>query len=195
MTYPNWSLLRGSVDANTEPVTLAQAKLHLRVDHDDENAAISLLCTGARETCEAFTNRALASGTWTLKLDAFPYELIRIPVGVANLSVQSINYVDADGVEQTWANTEYLVLQRQDQFPEIVPAYGWSFPSTRCQRDAVTISFTAEDSPCPTALVQGMLLQIGHLYEQRESTVVGTSATVLPLGRNALWSPYRLTWL
>ena len=44
----------------TEPVTLAEAKLHLRVEHSDEDAYIGGLISAAREYAESFTNRLIA---------------------------------------------------------------------------------------------------------------------------------------
>lgn len=46
--------------AITEPITLAEAKAHLRVEHDADDAYISALITAARQYCEEFQNRFLA---------------------------------------------------------------------------------------------------------------------------------------
>lgn len=43
-----------------EPVTLEQAKTHLRVEHDDEDDYILSLISAAREYAENFTGRLLA---------------------------------------------------------------------------------------------------------------------------------------
>jgi uncharacterized phage protein (possible DNA packaging) len=45
-----------------EPVTVAEAKQHLRVEHDDEDALITNLITAAREYCEDFQNVKLVPG-------------------------------------------------------------------------------------------------------------------------------------
>ncbi len=44
----------------TEPVSLAEAKLHLRVEHSDEDGYITALISSAREYAESFTNRLIA---------------------------------------------------------------------------------------------------------------------------------------
>lgn len=194
MTAP-FNLSRSAVDANTEPISLAVAKLHLRVSGTSENAAIQSLCAVARQQCEAFTNRALAVSTYTLKLDAFPCGPLVLPVGVANVANVVITYTDTDGDTQTWDDEAYTVYQREDSFPEIAPVYGTTYPATRPETDAVTVIFTVGTFSVFDALKAGMLLYIGHLYEHREAVVVGTPAFTLPFAVDALWSPYRIVWL
>lgn len=56
----------------TEPITLAQAKLYLRVDDTADNDLITALITAARERAEEYTKRAFITQTWTYRLDRFP---------------------------------------------------------------------------------------------------------------------------
>ncbi len=56
----------------SEPVTLVEAKLHLRVDFADDDTLITMLIGAAREQAEALCNRALVTQSWDLYLDAFP---------------------------------------------------------------------------------------------------------------------------
>ncbi len=46
----------------SEPVSLAEAKAHLRVEHDDEDKLIQGLISTAREYCEGFQNVTLIPG-------------------------------------------------------------------------------------------------------------------------------------
>src|SRR5262245_2558975 len=62
-----------------EPVSLAEAKAHLRVAHDDDDDAITALIAGARVHVEAQTRRALITQTWRLSRDVWPANG-RIPV-------------------------------------------------------------------------------------------------------------------
>lgn len=55
-----------------EPVTLAEAKAHLRVDSTADDTLIQGLIQAAREAAESFTGRALIHQTWRLTLDAWP---------------------------------------------------------------------------------------------------------------------------
>ena len=56
----------------SEPVSLTEAKAHLRLDSADDDSLITALIRSARETAEAHMRRALVSQTWRLSLDRFP---------------------------------------------------------------------------------------------------------------------------
>lgn len=60
------------VQPAVEPVTLAEAKLHLRVDIDDDDTLINMLIGAARIAAENICRRAFVTQQWTLYLDAFP---------------------------------------------------------------------------------------------------------------------------
>jgi len=67
-----WFDLTQTVDATTEPVTLAEAKQHARIEITDDDTLISGMITGARQLVERMTNRALITQTWQLTLDQWP---------------------------------------------------------------------------------------------------------------------------
>lgn len=64
-------VLARTVDPAVEPVTLAEAKLHLRTysSDTDEDDLISGLIAAAREWVEDYTGRALVEQRWSLALD------------------------------------------------------------------------------------------------------------------------------
>ena len=115
-----------------EPVSLADAKTHLRVDVDDENDLIASLIVAAREYVETFTHRALVTQTWDLKLDQFPCrgEAIWLPKPPAS-SVTSITYTATDGTSTTWSSALYttdLPTGPTARMGRITPAYGEYLP-------------------------------------------------------------------
>ena len=55
-----------------EPVTLAEAKAYLRVEHDDDDDVIASLIAAARSHIEAQTRRALITQTWQIRRDSWP---------------------------------------------------------------------------------------------------------------------------
>jgi uncharacterized phiE125 gp8 family phage protein len=174
-----------------EPVTLAEAKAHCRVDHDDDDARISAYIAAARNDCEEWTARAFITQTWELVIDEFPTNEIMIPKPPLQ-SVTSIKYDDGAGVEQTLGITDYEV-DAASQPGWIVPVItGWP-TSLWTGINAVRIRYVAGYDPdtnspidyaanVPPSIKQAMLLQIGEYYDNREDIIVGTVVNKLPVG-------------
>ena len=150
-----------------EPITLAEAKLHLRVDDTAEDALITALISAARETCEDRIEGTIPVTVWRLTLDAFP-DAIKLPRGPV-ASVESVKYLDAAGVEQTLSPLDYLVDTASMQ-GYIVPAYGKAWPEARGQINAVTVEYTAGSAAAQHALKAWMLLAIGEMFANREAS-------------------------
>jgi hypothetical protein len=75
--------LKQKVAPAVEPLTLEEAKNHLRVDADidEDDALINNLIAAARQDCEKFQNRAYITQTWELWLDAWPEkDYIELPL-------------------------------------------------------------------------------------------------------------------
>lgn len=177
-----------------EPVTLAEAKLHLRVDDNADDVLIGALITASRQHAEHDTRRALVTQTWKLVLDAFPESVItldRAPVS----AVVSVVYIDPEGVSQTLSAAGYQ-LDAVTEPCRLVPAYGSTWPATRAQVNAVTVTYTCgygNPDTVPESIKRWMLLRIGALYENREEVLTGRAITLAPLPFvDALLAPYRL---
>lgn len=187
------------------PLTLAEVKEHLRVDHSDEDNLISLYIQAATSFVDGengFLGRALVTQTWELVIDTFPTHEIKIPLPPLQ-EVESVKYDDSDGNEQTLATDGYWVDDALEP-GWIVPATaGW--PSDVLDAvNAVRVRFIAgypatEDSPpdlranVPASIKHAMLLHIGSMYGQREDMVIGTIVNKLPFGAEQLLRPFRVT--
>lgn len=177
----------------SEPVTLAEAKAHLRVVSADDDALIGGLIVAARQAAEHITGRVLMPQTWELALDEFE-EVIDLPKPPFS-SIASVSYIDADGVTQTIASSGYQ-LDSHSEPARLMPAYGESWPSTRDQANAVLIRFVAgyaDAAEVPQEIKQWMLLRIGMLYENRESVAAGVTFAEVPfvdrlLDAHKVWS-------
>ncbi|AEC22290.1 hypothetical protein PT7_P054 (plasmid) [Pusillimonas sp. T7-7] len=98
--------------ATTEPVTLAEAKLHLRVDIDAEDALIGSLITAAREHVELVTGRALAdvSYSWTPEGDrTTPLPIVPATV-TTDEGVTPIEFTTEPGVVPAALHAAILLL-------------------------------------------------------------------------------------
>lgn len=197
---------------SVEPLTLAQAKAHLRVDHSDDDAMIGMLLAAARQHIDGrdgWLGRALVTQTWELVLDSFPGGCagansgpeIKIPIPPLQ-SVTSISYDNADGDPTVLPADTYTV--DTDSAPGwVVPNSDSPWPTTFNAINAVRIRFVAgyapsTDSPpdlranVPAPIKAAILLMLGTLYENRETIVIGQSAVTLPWAAEALLAPFRI---
>jgi uncharacterized phiE125 gp8 family phage protein len=194
--------LKVITSATTEPLTLEEAKLHLKVETDADDSLITSLITAARETAEIFTGRALASQVLEYILDGFPAESETIYIPRPPLEeVESIKYRDYEGNETVWDSSNYIV--DADSMPaRVTLAYGKYFPDfTPYPVSSVRIRYTAgyksggpDSLKIPEEIKQALKLLIGHFYENRESVVVGTVANKVPFSVEALLYPFRVSW-
>lgn len=171
-----------------EPVSLAEAKAHVRVDSENDDALIQGLIASAREWVENHLDRTLIRTQWQMRLDAFPHaiELPRPPF-TPEQPLQSvvITYTQADGSVVTLPPSQYRVLG--DRTPAVVmPLYSGSWPSARYDSDSITVSWWAGYGPdqnaVPRSIKHAMLMLIGFWYENRMAVAVGAGITVTPLG-------------
>jgi len=209
-----------------EPVTLAEAKMHLRVIDSSEDSLISMLIASARQHAETITRRALVTQSWKLTLDQFPTPGANIssanwygpqwsnmpgPLSVVRpdgktgyeiylplpplQTVDSIKYIDTDGVQQTLSAAQYIV-DTVSEPARVTPAYGVTWPSTRNQINAVEVVFTCGFgalTEVPEAIKNWMLIRIGSLYENREEVALMNRGKLEPLPFvDGLLDPYRV---
>lgn len=151
-----------------EPVTLAEAKLHVRAnDTTEEDAAIEAMITAAREECEHYLQRTIAPTVLGLYLDAFPAGPILLPRGPV-ISIAQVQYVDADGVATVLPQARYSLDEAQLE-PWILPAFGFDWPATRDEANALRVTYTAGFTACPASIKAWIMLRIGTLYRFREA--------------------------
>lgn len=153
----------------SEPLTLTDAKAHLRVTHSAEDDLITTMITVARQVVEKYTGRTLPETTLKLTLDCLPYEYAAIQLPRSPVSsVSSFQYVDTEGATQTLASSQYDVdIARLPA--RVYAAYNVSWPSVRPHRAAINITYVAGGGDIPEALIHAMKLIIASLYSHREA--------------------------
>lgn len=190
---PDW---RRVTAPSKEPVSLEEAKEHLRVDHSAEDMLIAALITTAREQLEELTGRAFITQGWQLALPWWPAaSVIRLPRPPA-LAVSAITYVDEDGAAHTMSSSDYSVVTTVEPGCVVLTPDG-DWPSATLYTGLpITVAYTCgygtTPGNVPAPLRAAMLLTIGHLYTHREAVVTGTISSVLPMTVDYLIAPYRL---
>lgn len=182
-------------DAAEEPVTLVEAKAHLRVDVDAEDDLITALITAARQMVEQITRRALLSQDWELRLEAFPADtVIELPCPPLQ-SVSALTYIDGDNVSHTVEASTYQVDTGSTP-GRLALVAGASWPGdTLRSLGGVQIAFTAgwtSAEAVPLPIRAALLLLVGHLYENREAVTDTRVLQTTPLAFEYLLWPWRV---
>lgn len=193
-SYPTARISRLSTTA-PEPVTLAEAKLHCRVDADTEDTLIGALITAAREYCEALTGASLIVSSYRLELSRFPDSAgdIVLPRRAIINTIQ-VQYVDPSGTTITMTSGTDYRLVNNIMPPRVRRPYASAsvlWPRALEIDDAVQITFSTT-AAVPAQAKQAILLLVGHWYANRESVVIGTITNELEQTTRALLASFTL---
>jgi uncharacterized phiE125 gp8 family phage protein len=176
-----------------EPVTVSEAKAHLRLDGSAEDILIASLIVTSRLHVEAALGLALITQGWRLTLDRWPEGgTVRFPLRPIQ-SITSVTVRAADGTPATVSAEDYL-LDGQALSPRLVPRDGkWLAPGQATNGIAIEfdagIGDDAEDIPQP--IRHAILLLVAHWYEHRDPLEIGSAAAAIPAAVSDLLKPYR----
>ncbi|MBF0417203.1 MAG: phage head-tail connector protein [Magnetococcales bacterium] len=189
----------------SEPVTLAEAKLHLRVDSSSEDSMISMLITSARMQAEAMTGRQLMPATILMTMDYFPCARTMdsgigfslpgnaIIFQVAPVTaVNSVQYLDQSQVWRTIDPNDYVVDLASDS-ARIHLRFGAVWPIPAQQIGSVRVEFDAgyaNAAAVPTPIKQWILMTTSSGYSQREGVTAKQMAMTPFLA--GLLDPYKV---
>tara|TARA_R110000868_G_scaffold100109_1_gene275261 strand:+ start:13302 stop:13880 length:579 start_codon:yes stop_codon:yes gene_type:complete len=158
------------VPTTQEPLTLAQAKAHLRLGSDTtEDELISGLIVAAREWVEAFTSLILTQREITQVFNGFSCRLRLYAWPIASDAEVAVLYRDYTGASQTITDAR---LARSARWAQVLPAIGTSWPSIAPDADAVSVTVVAgypTPEAVPQSLKQAMLLLISTWFNEREA--------------------------
>ncbi|MDO9414027.1 MAG: head-tail connector protein [Pseudolabrys sp.] len=174
-----------------EPLSLAEAKAFLRVEHNDDDDVIGALIAASRIHVEAQTRRALITQTWRITLDAWP-EDGRLKVAPAPLRELSATRVYDDGGVAHAVDAESFVVDSGGSALAFAP---WALPApgrivAGIELDVICgYGDAATDVPEP--LRHALRLLVAHWYENRGLAALG-AVTILPSTVATLIAPYRM---
>jgi uncharacterized phiE125 gp8 family phage protein len=172
-----------------EPVTLAEALAHTRVDDSADNSLVQALIVAARRAAEAYTRRAFISQSWAMYLDQAPagnfLEIPKAPlIGISSIQT----FTDAD-VATTFASSNYYVdLITKPGRVVLRTAASWPTPTRAASGFVVNFraGYGATGSHVPADIRQAILMIVSHLYENR-----GDAESDMPRVAQMLLEPYK----
>ncbi len=175
-----------------EPVSLAEVKAHLRIDHKDEDGPISSYIRAATISMERWLRRALVRQDWRLTLDTWPIGSLRFPKPPL-IAVNAVTLSRLDGSEDILDPQFYRVESRAEP-GFLIPVGRTSLPEPGQRPGGIGISFTAgygsDGSAVPEPIRQALLMMVGSYYENRSQTENPVSGAI-----RSLLSPYRVVRL
>lgn len=172
------------------PVTLADAKLYLRVDSADEDAIIRRFIRVAARRIETVYGLVAVQREISFTFDCFRPEM-RIPNIPVKAGSIAVSYLDGEGTAQDF--TDFRAFDRHD-WTFIAPAIGAQWPTPAAAPGAISVTATLgyidqeqseeeQQAAVPDDLQQATLLMIEHLYRR----IPGD----MPPGMDALVDHYR----
>lgn len=177
-----------------EPVSLADAKLFLRLAHDDDDDVIAALIAAARLQTEAQTRRALIDQNWRLTCDVWPASG-RLPVLPVPLKqVTAIRVFDADGTPHTLDVGDFEI---DTASAPAVLAFSRGAPRAPGEHMAgieidIAAGYGDEPGDVPEPLRQAIRMLTAHWYENRGVIAASGEVTSMPASVASLIAPFRV---
>jgi uncharacterized phiE125 gp8 family phage protein len=177
-----------------EPVTLDEAKAHLRINTPYEDTLIASLILAARLHVERSLDTVLISQNWSLYLDRWPQaETVTLPLGPVQ-AVTAVRTYNADDGSQVFLPDLYSADTLSK--PARLRRKGggaWPTPGRALNgiEIAMTLGYGDDPASVPAALRHAIVLLVAHWYEVREPVAMDSSAVEAPLTVAALLHPYR----
>lgn len=177
-----------------EPVSLTEAKAHLRVTHSDDDTYISTLINSARSTVEQFCGAALLQQSWSVFCDAWPTQgIFNLPLNPI-MSITDLLIYGEDDVAATLDPAHYF-LDSASKPCRLILRGGRSVPTPGRRANGIEIKliagFGAGASAVPNQIKQALLIIIADWYASRGDVDAGD----LPLSARSLLAPYRVVRL
>ncbi len=196
-------------------LTVAEAKKHLRVEHSDDDWLIDAYIQAVTDIIDGphgYLGRALGPQTWDLILSDAEFGLglvcgrpasTRLDIPLAPLvSVDAVEYRSSGGTLTAFTTFDAFAVNGAS-VGSIRPSFGQSWPTLGEAGDAFRVRFQCgygvsnQDSPpviveaVPWAIKAGIILHVGDLYKNRETTVLGQTVEILPAAKELL-RPFRV---
>lgn len=183
-------------------LTLDEVKLHCRITTGtSEDALLTALIASATEWTQRYLRRALIRQTWEQRADYWPASGVFLLNWLPVASITSLVYLDQSGATQTVDAGSYQLIRSSEMTHALVLAYNYARPALNPSPGSIRIRYVAGYAPSsssppdpaaniPAAIKHAMLMQVAELYENRETSIVGTIIAENPAWLNLL-QPFR----
>lgn len=162
----------------TEPISLAQVKLFLRIEHDEEDSLLALFITAAREAAEEVLGKSLITQSQRLYVPCPKNTLLALPRGPVQ-SIQTVAVEDEEGNLTTLDSDTYRLHEGRG----LLQLYHIVLGPTLVVTYVAGFGDTGEE--VPSIIRQGLFNHIAAFYETRETQ------TPMPELVKAFYLPYR----
>jgi uncharacterized phiE125 gp8 family phage protein len=182
-----------TVPPAVEPVTVADAKSHMRIDGSDEDVLIASLLLTSRLHIEVALSLALITQSWTLTLDRWPSgREVELPLAPLR-SIDEVRVKNAEGISNVATPEGYLVdlASRPARLVwnnSVPPA-----PKVRANGIEIdmTVGFGATGDSVPAPLKHAILMLTAHWYEHRDPGEIGSEGARIPDAISSVIKPFR----
>jgi uncharacterized phiE125 gp8 family phage protein len=179
------------------PVTLAEAKAHLKIEHPNEDALLTDLIARATDTLDGPRGtlaRCLVAQTWRVACAGPIQGRIALPMAPV-LEITAARHWSAAGAEVALDPSDFWLMGDADG-AWIEPAMGAPWPQLAKRADALSFDVTAgfgAPGDVPPGIRHAILLLVGHWHRNREAT--GEKIVALTLGVEHLVALHRRGWV
>jgi len=163
--------LRRYTEPATEPVTLAEAKTHCRVDTSDDDTYLTALINLGRIYVEDILDITMITTVWEARYDVFPLWELTLPRPPMAAQTVTVIYRDESGTSQTITSAAGFQADSYVTPGRIYPLYNGVWPAVRGDENSVTVRWTAgygAAASVPRNLKHLVLLLVAHWYANRE---------------------------
>lgn len=195
-----------------EPISIEEAKEHLRLDDDIDDIPVLTYVKAARLWAEKYTGRSFITRTIQQFVDSSASTLDPLYEGMRTgilskpysnyielaaspaITVTSINYYNDSDTQSTWATSNYYVDNVSDLGRIYLRDTG-TFPTDLRAANGLEINYTAgygsARSDVPSDIKLAMLQYMTFAYEHRGEQE-GSTTPMMPKILNTLLSPYKI---
>lgn len=178
---PFRSLVRITSPA-VEPVSLAFAKQHCRVDTEADDLYVQSLIAVARQYVEDVLDITICTTVWEVKYDLFPVWAIVLPRLPMLDRAVTVTYRSGDGTYSQLSSATDFQVDASVLPGRIYPQWARSWPATRGDENSVTVRYSAgygdDGQAAPPIVKHLILLLVAHWYDTRQPAVTGAPQSV-----------------